>query len=208
MADDIKPGAEQAKAGAGADGGGAQEPEVVSMSKADFDAYVKTQRGEESKAWETKHGALETELRNVKRRASYDPDKVAALTDAETNFADMKAVIVSLGVPEDDIKDAESVRDLKLLLRGYKGAAVVAVKGDAKPGDVSDEFVRFQEWQKAQTGKASEPIAPRGAGVSSRPQVTGDNIDALWLAGQVPGGPQVVSDAQYQKFRQTGMLPG
>ena len=175
----------------------------VSMSKAEFEAFIKLQ----TKPWEEKFSNAEADLGRLKRHTSYDKETVERLTNAEKNFELVKSLIVGLGIPQDDIKDAESVRDLAMLLRGRKPVASPANGGGQAKGEPSsDLFTQFQEFlasrqngNGAPANKGSDTFVKGGAAGSVT--VTADNIDKLYNEGKV-------SQAAYNKFRNGGSYDG
>ncbi len=125
------------------------------MPKSEFEAFVKAQIA----PWEKRFSDLAAEHGRDKRLASLTPEDKERHLDAEKSFESMKRIVANLGVPADSIKDAESVRDLELLLRGYGGGAK-AVKKDGE----ADLTTRFQEWQKEQAPPAPKLAPANGRG--------------------------------------------
>jgi hypothetical protein len=125
--------------------------DVVTMPKAEFDAFVKAQ----TEPWMKKHSDAEAALGQYKKLSKLPPEAF----DAERNFEDMKTIVITLGVDAEDIKDAETVRDLKLLLRGYQKSEVKAAKG-AIPD--SEGYAAYETWKKAQEATATKRVGAAG----------------------------------------------
>ena len=128
--------------------------DVVTMSKADFEAWNQAQVA----PWQKKHSDAEAALGQVKRLAKLPPEAF----DTDRNFQSTKAIVISLGVDAEDIKDAETVRDLEMLLRGHqrKAAATPVAKDGEAPAPGS--YAAYQEWLKAQGNGAAKPNGTAG----------------------------------------------
>ena len=127
---------ESTTASAPVTGAAAPNPDMVSMTKAEFEAFVKAKVD----PWQKRHSDSEAAFGQYKKTHQLPEGAL----DAVRNFEDMKAIVADLGVDPEDIKEAETVRDLKLLLKGRKGAP--AKSPSRNPG----EYAEFQEWQKGQ----------------------------------------------------------
>ena len=163
--------------------------ETITMLKTEFEAYPKAQRD----PLEKRYSDAEAELGRLRRLSKLPQEAL----DAEKNFKSMKRIVTALGVPEDEIEDAETVRDLELLLRGYhRNAASPASKSVQE----DSQYAAFLEWQKVQAkpqGATKEVVLRGGPGGSVA--LNKDNIDALYLEGKVSG-------EKYTAFLRTGQL--
>lgn len=172
---DPNEGAQQAGASAASTSNSAapKTDDVVTMTKAEFEAFTKAQ----IEPWQKKHSDAEAALGQLKKLSKLPPEAF----DAERNFASMKTIVTALGVPADEVKDAETVRELELLVRGYQR------KAEAKPNEPeADTFARYQEWQKAQ-GKA--PAARTAADVTLAPTRNGGGAPASKSIADLADGP-------------------
>ena len=149
----------------------------VTMTKTDLASFVKQQTDDTSGPLQKKLNDTMAELGRLKKSTSLDEDALERYANAESNFKDTKDLVISLGVSEDDIKDAENIRELKLVLQGLKSRAVISEKDGT---DATSEA--FKEFMKAKSsgGGASEE---RMVGNAGTPPMIRTNSEALAAFG-------------------------
>ena len=154
--------------------------------KADVDAWAEHYHLSKRKDSDTELQSLRTKL-GVANKAA-DPAIVAMLGDHDTFLDELKQAAVTLyGVADEDVKEATTIRELRLLVRGLRTASGSKQKAAAAaPADADPATQQLWEEFKASRG-GGKPAIPPG---SDRP---------------LAGGP--VSPSTYRDRLKNGPMP-
>lgn len=155
---------------------------------ADVQAWGEHYHSTKVKGVDAELQSLRTQLGVAKKAA--DPAIVAMLGDHDTFLTELKQAAATLyGISEEDVKEAQTVRELRLLMRGLRTAQ--GGRAPAPPAAEAQTAMKEFIASRQPSGAAREPMV-RAGGMPPQ-QVDAETIDKLWLEGKV-------SDQDYRTF--------
>ena len=128
-------------------------PQLDGKRKTDVDAWAEHYHQAKAKDMETELHGLRTKVGRLEKAS--DPDVIARLGDHETMLEDHKQAVISLyGVTEEDVKDASTVGELRMLMRGLTKSKPAATP----PGSDTDPATA-EAWKSFMASRGT-PTAP------------------------------------------------
>ena len=96
--------------------------------------------------------SLQNEMNRRTKWGNLSKDQIESFTNSAQSFDEYKSLVVELGVAtEEELEDAQTPRELRLLLKGraVKLAPKPQTEAGSKDGDKNPFFSQFDAWAKA-----------------------------------------------------------